>query len=646
MNKVYSPYFFRLFFVTFMMWTTNSQAQNFTERPEFIKANSNWIHDGYPTSGSSIGSDIYRYDFNNNPTTTTILDLPYVVTDYSDPRFYENRTSVSDTATGDLLFFTNGNYCFNANYEYMPNGGDLLGSISANQGCLIIPVIDSPGKYYLFMVAAAEDTAGNSITYSVIDMSLDGGLGDIIPGQKNLAFATGPFQESIMAVPGNNCDVWLLAHPFADTVFNAFHITRDGLNTVPVVSSPGSMISGDVFTFEGGAMSVSPDRSMLAIGSYSYQCPLIGYQPGLGGLMVAKFEPETGMVSDGILINDSMANYSSCFSPDGTKLYAHGVMSDTTGENYFCQVQQYDVSNYTQSAITTSEYIVSENLNVFNGIITNFRTWNDTIIISTDLSYIPAPNFSGAGCNFQSSSYFPGVSINNSGTLGLDAIYPLPPDTMYNMLADTTACGQLVLGAPSTYTEYAWDDGSIDSLREVTASGTYWVAYNDGCHYKVDTFEVTIPSLNPIITVNVFELGTTMSYDAYQWMLNDELLDGATSSTYTVLENGDYQVIVSNEDGCTDTSAVYAVTNVSVEDAHYMASYVHVYPNPATDVIYIKSTIDVTVEISTVEGRLLLSTDKYKEPIPVGALAVGMYLIKIYDMDGRVIKTEKLIKNS
>lgn len=468
-----------------------SWGQNFTERPEYIKANSNWIHDGYPISG---GGDLYRYDFNTSPPTLNPITItsPRPNAQVSS-RFYEGRTSISDTATGDLLFFTNGERCFNRNYEMMSNGDSLRGSISANQGCLIVPVIDSPGKFYLFTLGSA-DEINQPLHYSIIDMSLDGGMGDIVPGRKNILVDAGPFQESMMGVPGNNCDVWLVTHPMTDTSFKAYHITREGIDTTPVVSAPGNMISGGVYTFEGGGMSISPDRSLLAIGSYSYQCPVIGWQPALGGLMLTKFDPETGVVSDGILINDSMASYNSCFSPDGNKLYVHGAVEDSAGSNTFsCRILQYDISNYTHSAITASEYLVSENSNVFNGIITNLRRWNDTIIISYDLKYIASPNLSGAACNLQNSSYLPSLSLVNSGTLGLEAIYPLPPDTIYRMAVDTTICeyDQLLLEGPSSYTDYQWNNNDTNDKQTVTAPGTYWVAYNDGCHFGVDTFKIT-----------------------------------------------------------------------------------------------------------------------------------------------------------
>lgn len=631
-------------------------AQDFKSRPEFIKANSNWF------TGEL---ENIRYDFTTTPATVT--GVTATSANPGTTILGESAAAVSDTATGQLLFFTNGSRCYNANYEMMPNGEaltpntgsgpDYVYTQSTNQGAVIVPVIDSPGLFYVFSLTATplEPGPGDGVLYySKVDMSLNGGLGDVVVGEKAIVLDEGRLQESMAAVPGKHNDVWLLVHPPYDTFFKAYHITAAGIDTVPVLSSPGSVIAGEAAVFEYGSIAVSSAGDMIGIGSYSASCMYLGLLPQLGGYMVAHFDRCTGQVSNGALVEDSLAVYAGCFSPDGSKIYIQGVTPEGfAGEAVDgAHLVQYDLSNYDQSAIMASGYLVHDFY--VGSEFRSMRNWNDTMIVS-DKTYIANPNMAGAACNFQEVSYFPSMPINDgtptsyygqSLTLGTEAVYPLPVDTVRRVALDTAFCGVASLNAPVGLLAYQWDDGSTGSVREVTNSGTYWVAYNDGCDYKVDTFHIAIENLDPVITVDEFVLSTTLAYDTYQWLLNGELLDGATNNTYTVQVNGDYQVIVGNGngDGCIDTSAVYSVTNVGVYDEHVMSSYVHVYPNPATDVIHIKSAIGVDVAISTVEGRVLVSERKCKEPISIRALAVGMYLIRIYDMDGRIIKIEKLIK--
>ncbi|RYE26279.1 MAG: hypothetical protein EOP45_04045, partial [Sphingobacteriaceae bacterium] len=47
---------------------------------------------------------------------------------------------------------------------------------------------------------------------------------------------------------------------------------------------------------------------------------------------------------------------------------------------------------------------------------------------------------------------------------------------------------------------------------------------------------------------------------AYQWMLNGNNIEGATNSTYSATQAGDYQVTVFNGSGCQDVSAVTTIT--------------------------------------------------------------------------------------
>ncbi|MFX4770371.1 hypothetical protein ABTB41_19840, partial [Acinetobacter baumannii] len=46
----------------------------------------------------------------------------------------------------------------------------------------------------------------------------------------------------------------------------------------------------------------------------------------------------------------------------------------------------------------------------------------------------------------------------------------------------------------------------------------------------------------------------------YSWLLNKTALPGITTATYPVNSSGNYQVVAALSSGCSDTSAVMAVT--------------------------------------------------------------------------------------
>ena len=124
--------------------------------------------------------------------------------------------SVSDSL-GNLLFYA-GSWCvFNRNHDIMPNGWGLLGNPSGwdtFQPVLAVQKTDDDSSYFLFTMGQNEfpnfDEA--PLTYSIIDMRLDGGLGDIPFGQKNLNVAGA--ENSTGALTGarhhNNRDVWVV----------------------------------------------------------------------------------------------------------------------------------------------------------------------------------------------------------------------------------------------------------------------------------------------------------------------------------------------------------------------------------------------------------------------------------------------------
>src|SRR5690606_36508749 len=118
---------------------------------------------------------------------------------------------VSDRNTGDLLFYTNGAKLWNRNHLPMSNGGGLFGNgtqLSTRQGVLIVPFIDDSTKYYVFSLDNVDhsmrinnpsfpfppgsfapqvfvdnngDTVQGGLFYSVVDMNLNNGLGDVVP---------------------------------------------------------------------------------------------------------------------------------------------------------------------------------------------------------------------------------------------------------------------------------------------------------------------------------------------------------------------------------------------------------------------------------------------------------------------------------
>jgi len=218
---------------------------------------------------------------------------------------------------------------------------------------------------------------------------------------------------------------------------------------------------------------------------------------------------------------------------------------------------------------------------------------------------------------------------------------------VHQLVSDTAFCkgNVFTIAGASGYSNYLWDDGSTSQSRTVTEAGTYWVLNEGSCHSSVDTFIIKVFDLiPPIISVDSFTLRTATSYATYQWLLNGAIIPGATDSTYTVTENGKYQVIVSNEHGCIDTSGVYKITNVTgINKISRLAGKIQIYPNPAHDIIYINTPIAVNLYLCSIQGKVLKQVKKSNR-VSLQGLAEGIYFLQIYDQQDRLIKTEKIIK--
>ena len=99
----------------------------------------------------------------------------------------EGCTSISDT-NGNLLFYTDGTLVYNRNHQLMPNGTGLFGDSSSTQSALVVPLPGSDTIYYIFTVDTfiGGPNPDNGFNYSMVDMTLDGGLGDITSKNINL----------------------------------------------------------------------------------------------------------------------------------------------------------------------------------------------------------------------------------------------------------------------------------------------------------------------------------------------------------------------------------------------------------------------------------------------------------------------------
>ncbi len=260
----------------------------------------------------------------------------------------------------------------------------------------------------------------------------------------------------------------------------------------------------------------------------------------------------------------------------------------------------------------------------------------------------------------------PGPGTQNATAIGSWDIFVLKFFECIKAVAPATINGadSVCFYSPYTYTvspvagalSYTWTlpDGWVgssvtNSIDVVTDNegGVISVLANGVCDTSSSVeFEISASIPEVDIRVDSFELSTTNAdyYKSWQWYLNDQPIDGADKATYIVTENGNYSVVVSAK-GCYDT-AYYSVSNVGIHDKGYNGkrTAINVFPNPATDYVQIKASInDMEMILIGIDGRVLMQT---KNPrISLRTLTKGIYLLQIRDNSGKLLTTEKIVKN-
>ncbi|HRI34280.1 MAG TPA: hypothetical protein PLD02_11045 [Saprospiraceae bacterium] len=377
----------------------------------------------------------------------------------------DNTSAISDQ-NGNLLFYTDGKTVWNGAHVPMANGTGLIGHSSAGQCALIVPIPCHPNKYAIFHVT--EFASPGDLHYSVVDMSLNGGLGGVVAGQKNISLGTG-WTEKLCAYynpSGNN--YWVLAHKWNNNQFVAFNVNSISIATSSVVTSIGSIHNcgsyGGVHDAMG-QLTISPDGTKV-VNALTCQDKFEFFD----------FNSTTGVLSNSISITGNGWNsWGTAFSPDSKKVYTNDIF----GQNIF----QYDINTYAQAAILASKISIA----AVPAVGYNFGYMelgpNGKLYIAKPnanfLSVVNNPNNLGAACNFSLSGQSLGIKVSSHGISRI--AYNIPNGPGMNAIAvnsATTCSGNSVTltaqGAPT----YTWSNNLTGSVIVVspTVNTTYTVS--------------------------------------------------------------------------------------------------------------------------------------------------------------------------
>jgi gliding motility-associated-like protein len=358
----------------------------------------------------------------------------------------EGSASIADRNTGALLFYTDGVTVWNANNQVMPNGTGLLGGTIALSSTAAAAIVPRPGNdFQYYLVCIDEQFGGSGLTYSLVDMQLDGGNGDVVVGQKNIPlFASN--SEKLQVVPNaTNTGYWIVTHN-GDNTFVAFAVSNTGISTTPVLSTIGLSHGNG-----SGHMKISRQLNTLAMGNLFESV-----------IELFNFNTTTGVVSNQLVIPfDFMAQfYGVEFSENGQVLYVSNLDF----------IIQYDLTQVTPAAIAASAFVVFDGIFEFPATLQigpDHRIYCNTGSIAA----IECPNNLGAACNFNQDNVVP--NLGGGGGYGLPLwTYVLSEEpTLFPEISYEGECdGEEVVfsfdNPPVLFDEIRWDfgDGSPELI--------------------------------------------------------------------------------------------------------------------------------------------------------------------------------------
>ena len=201
---------------------------------------------------------------------------------------------------------------------------------------------------------------------------------------------------------------------------------------------------------------------------------------------------------------------------------------------------------------------------------------------------------------------------------------------------------------PAIGVDYQWllngaeETDSVNMNYFTGTAGNYAVIASNIC--GSDTSHAVSVVVNPLpptpmITASGVILTVSPAGGIYQWYLNGLEIPGETNDSLTVLQNGNYSVIVTNAFDCSSESAVFEFDYLNLEENSL--DLISVFPNPSKGLLTVRAKKDGLLAVTASEGKLvnakMISTNS-ESIIDLSENGNGVYFIRYSGEENQVFR--------
>ncbi|WP_339685183.1 PKD domain-containing protein, partial [uncultured Nonlabens sp.] len=314
----------------------------------------------------------------------------------------EGCSSISDSC-GILQMYSDGTTIWNRNGLPMPNGTGLSGNSSSAQSAIIIPDLGSTSRYFVVTIGGFQ-----GLRYSIVDMTLNAGLGDVLPGRRDILIQQNTQEKVTAALSDNGNFYWIVT--FENGVYSSYPAAGGIILPSRGVNSTVAGTNG--LTDARGYIRLSPNASKISNTS-------IG---NAGTAWLADFNNITGVVSNPVALTTPGTRdrfYGTEFSPNSQLVYLNANSNDTgngCGATNTREILQYNINSgggWNSSPVALAATGANSGRGALqlgiDGKIYHAR------VCQNWLGVIRSPDIVGAGAAYTDD----GVALNNNSREGL-----------------------------------------------------------------------------------------------------------------------------------------------------------------------------------------------------------------------------------